>query len=297
MARTTYVSKAEEQAALRQRILAQRAAQRDFIPKPEHRDESFYNQWAHNHNMDIEDVPKFMKIYDEHLEAAGDWEVALAKANESWQTRTQDTSSQTEEPTPQQPEEKTKNNSTQKENDKPDNSSQDEEQNDKQPEEVQQSNNSTQTENDTTNQTQEPEPTQSNQVDADNSSQKEEHKPQEQKEKSRGKKYSRIVQNAKGRTAPVPSSGMSVTPTIAYISQEEREKGDKQFQENLKAMLDNSTLIDVLVDHKDTIKNLRKRGYDDGTICKLFMDSYSFPKVTPQDLEYALNTPKRKKTA
>ena len=139
---------------------------------------------------------------------------------------------------------------------------------------------------------------------ASSSSQKQEsetEKPEkpvaEQKEAKGKKRYSRIIQNAKERATAVPSTALAYTPTVAFINKEQREKGDTQFQENLKALLDNSTLMDVLVDHKDTIRELQKRGYGDDVICKLFMDSYHFERVTPIDLECAINTPKRKKSA
>ena len=123
---TTYLSKAEEQAARKKRILAQAEAQKNFIPRPEHRDESFYIQWGHHHNMDVEDVLKFVKIYDEHLEAVGDWEVALAKANEIWKAQANpDNSSQKEEKEESRQEEKT-------EAQQPDNSTQTEQQEPKQ---------------------------------------------------------------------------------------------------------------------------------------------------------------------
>lgn len=197
-------------------------------------------------------------------------------------------------------EEPQSNNSTQTEQQEPDNNSSHEKlEGDEKPKEPP-SKDSTKIEN--TKPTQPEEKTEGPQ--ASSSSQKQEsetEKPEkpivEGKEKAKSKKYSRIIQNAKERTVVAPSPTTTVKPTVAYISKEDREKGDNQFQENLKTILDNSTLMDVLISHKDTIKNLRARGYGDDVICKLFMDSYSFPTVTPVDIEYALKTPRRKKSA
>ena len=117
----------------------------------------------------------------------------------------------------------------------------------------------------------------------------------EQKEAKGKKRYSRIIQSAQERTVVAPTT--TVKPTVAYISKEDREKGDAQLQENLKALYDNSTLLDVLIAHKGVIKDLQQRGYDNATICKLFMDSYKFERVTPVDIEYAIKSNKRKKPA
>ena len=56
----------------------------------------------------------------------------------------------------------------------------------------------------------------------------------------------------------------------------------------MQALLNRSTLMDVLILHKDNIKELRTKGYDDMTICNLFMESYSFQVVTSDDLNAAL---------
>ena len=96
--------------------------------------------------------------------------------------------------------------------------------------------------------------------------------------------YARIIQKAKTHIpAQVP---------LNAITQERKKQGDTILTEKLMALLDLHTLEDVLYEHRDMIRDLRGRGHPDSVICRLFMDSYSFARVTTADLDTAL---KRKK--
>ena len=98
--------------------------------------------------------------------------------------------------------------------------------------------------------------------------------------------YARIVKKAKTHIpAQVP---------LHAITQERKKQGDTLLAEKLRGLLDLSTLDDVLYEHRDMIRDLRGRGHPDSVICKLFMDSYSFARVTSADLDSAL---KRKKVS
>ena len=65
----------------------------------------------------------------------------------------------------------------------------------------------------------------------------------------------------------------------------------------MQALLDRSTLMDVLILWKDSIKELREKGYDDSSICQLFIDSFKFPVVTPSDLDAAVSRKTNKKAS
>ena len=92
--------------------------------------------------------------------------------------------------------------------------------------------------------------------------------------------YARIVKKAKTHIpAQVP---------VHAITQERKTQGDALIAEKVQNLLNLSTLEDVLYEYRDTIRDLRGRGHPDQVICKLFMDAYSFVRVTSADLDMAL---------